>query len=108
LQLGNYFKKHEQFDIKIFGKSLPPELVLTFDKAYLVDINQVLSDDKHFQKELSYTAKNIKVITLRRRINTLSTKIKQLGKEEEQEETGKLQEIQRQLIKEIDELDKSS
>jgi len=108
LQLGNYFKKHEQFDIKIFGKSLPPELVLTFDKAYLVDINQVLSDDKHFQKELSYTAKNIKVIAIRRRINTLSTKIKQLGKEEEQEETGKLQEIQRQLIKEIDELDKSS
>ncbi len=107
-ELEKYFKKHEQFNIKIFGKSLPPELVLTFDKAYLVDINQVLSDDKHFQKELSYTAKNIKVIGLRRRINDLSTKIKQLGKEEEQEETGKLQEIQRQLIKEIDELDKSS
>ena len=108
LQLDSYFKKHEQFDIKLFGKVLPPELVLTFDKAYLVDINQVLSDDKHFQKELSYTAKNIKVIAIRRRINDLSTKIKQLDKEEEQAEADKLQEIQRQLINEIDELDKSS
>ncbi|MBI2611650.1 DNA primase [Candidatus Gottesmanbacteria bacterium] len=76
-ELKKYFLKHDKLDIKIFGKVLTAEIAPTFDRAYLLEIDSSVSDETHFTNLLKKTAKEIKKISLRRRINNLSTNLRQ-------------------------------
>lgn len=100
-----YFKTHKEFDIKIFEKVLTPEISSTFDKALLLDIENVLSERGKYDKELIQTAKEIKRMSLRRRLNILSTKIKE--KDEMNDDIGinTLEQELRELLSQLKKVD---
>lgn len=105
-RLALYFKKHKQFDMKQFGSLLPPEIVSSFDRMLLVDIDRVLKDKDVFEKELKKTALEIKKLSFRRRINELSTKIRQEEEKGELDRVKQMQEELRNLITVKGEIDK--
>lgn len=106
--LGVFFKKHEKLDIKHLEKILAPEIAGTFDKAFLVDINDIVSSSKHFDKELADTIYEIKKISLRRKLNELATSIRQDEAEEKEDVYKDYREQQRQILRELNDLEKSS
>jgi len=85
--LSGYFIKHDDFDIKKFGSLLDAEVTPIFDKAYLIELDAIISDDLKYDKELIGMAKTLKQIALRRKINIISTNIRSL------DETNDVQEI---------------
>lgn len=104
--LFSYLKTHNKLEVKKFGQLLSPEIAPLFDKAYLYDIENVLSDENKYSHELSKTAKEIKKMSIRRSINELSTKIRQ--EEEKGGDNKILQEELRKLIEAKQEVDKSA
>lgn len=104
--LSLYFTKHKTFDIKKFGKLLTAEISSTFDKAYMKDIENILKDEEKYHHELFSTAKDLKKIALRRRVNTLSTNLKELEDEEDLAKRDKVNEELKNLITQIQEIDK--
>lgn len=94
-----FFKKHDVLDFQLFSSQLTPELVSIFNTLCLRDIENVLEKDKIFDKELKITAVEIKKISLRRRINDISTNIKQHEENMKEEEVESLQqEMQKSLV----------
>ncbi|MBI3380161.1 DNA primase [Candidatus Gottesmanbacteria bacterium] len=106
--LTSYFKSHEKLDIQNFGKILTPEVTPTFDKALLLDIENTLKVNKKYDKELRETVKEVKKISLRRRINILSTKIRQEENDTEDNNVKTLQQEVRQLIEDLRDVDNSA
>lgn len=105
--LDRYFKKHEKLDVKKLGMLLSPEITSTFDKAYLRDIDNILSTVEHFNKELKETIFEIKKNSLRRKLNETSTKIRWAENEDKEEVFKEYHEKQRQMLKELNDLEKS-
>jgi len=52
LRLSDYFKKSNDFKVKNFSKTLPSELVKTFDTSYIFPL-PVLSNKESFDKEVN-------------------------------------------------------
>ena len=101
-----HFKTHQKLDVQAFGGFLTPETVPTFDRAYLSDITSVLSRAEVLKKELLYTVKEIKKRALRRRMNVLSTQIRQKEKEGDEDEVSSLQKEQRTVLATLQQVDK--
>jgi DNA primase len=99
--LTSYFKKHDAFDAKLFGAFLTPEISPGFDRAYLTDIDNILSDEHKFAEELIRTVSEIKKIALRRRIGILSTKLHGIEEGENMKEAEGLNEEIRILLEEL-------
>lgn len=104
--LVSYLKKHKKLDFKEINPAITAELSPTFDRAYLTDLSQVLKNEKLFHKELSQTAKEIKKLSTRRKINQLSTKIRQAEEEGKTEEVTLINKQIRLLLKELNQLEK--
>ncbi len=104
--LSGYFIKHEDFDVKNFGSLLNAEIASTFDKAYLIELESVLSDDKKFDKELIQVAKTLKQNALRRKINNISTKIRSLDEKGDSKEISSLNSQLKTHFNSLKELDK--
>jgi len=102
-----YFKSHEKFDIKEINPVLTPEIAPTFDRAFLLDIVNVLDGDI-YSKELSRVVKELKKTALRRRITGLATKVKKLEGENKEEEIRTANEELRKLLSQMNDIDKSS
>lgn len=100
-----YFKTHKEFDVKKFSSLLSPELSPLFDKVLLLDIENVLSDVSKYDKELMQTAKEIKKNSLRRNINSLSTKIKEKEDETDEKKVDQLQQELKNLLTQLREVD---
>lgn len=100
-----YFKTHKEFEIKKFEKVLSPEIAPAFDKALLTDIENVLSEKSKYEKELIQTSKEIKKISLRRRINILSTKIKEKDEKDDGEGINAIEQEMRELLAQLNEVD---
>lgn len=103
--LTGYLKSHSEFDVKKFGSLLSPEIVSTFDKAFLLDIENILNDHQKYTRELTLTLKSLKKNALRRRIADLSTKI---GISEDEVKETKLDDYQQEiktLLGKLQELD---
>lgn len=94
-ELIKYGKKHDSLDVQLLTSALPQEVLPTFDRAYLKDPPPLLNDEKSFHKEVEKIARMLKVITLRRRINLLTTKLKEKGSNEKEHAilTNQLKEI---------------
>lgn len=101
-----HFKTHDKLDIKLFGSVLTPETIPAFDRAFLSDITQVLSQQARVKKELLFTVREIKKRALRRKMNVLSTQIRQKEKEENEEDVASLQKEQRVVLLELQKVDK--
>lgn len=106
--LIGFLKSHKKFEVKKFGSLLTAEIISTFDKAYLIDISTILSDSNKYEKELLGACREIKKMSLRRRINSISTKMRQLEEEKDEPENKKLNEQLRDLLRQIREVDKTS
>lgn len=91
-QLFLYFKKHQQLDAKQFPKVLAPEVIPTFDRSYMIDIQSLIGQSKVLIKELTTIAKEVKKNSLKRKINSLSTKIRELDVQDKEEEVKKYNE----------------
>lgn len=103
--LTGFLKSHNEFDVKKFGSLLSPEIVSTFDKAFLLDIENILNDPPKYTRELTLTLKSLKKNALRRRIADLSTKI---GISEDEVKETKLDDYQQEiktLLAKLQELD---
>jgi DNA primase len=103
--LAAFLSTHKKFSVRGFVENLPIELTPIFDKAYLKDIEKILGDEEKYKKELGTCAKEVKKLSLRRRVNSISTKIKKT-EEEEGEETEALQKELQKVIRELREIDK--
>lgn len=99
-----YFKKNTSLDVKLFSKLLTPEIATTFDKAYLKDIDTPLKEKEMYQKELKKTITALKQISLRRRINILTTKMR---KSEGASDQDKLQQEVKNLLEKMHDLEKT-
>jgi len=102
-----YFKTHKKFDLKDFAALLSAEMVVTFDKLCMLEIDQILKDKNLFEKELKHTAIDIKRVALKKQVNDLSAKIRQKEDEGDEEEAQNCNEKLRQLLVAMQTLDKS-
>jgi len=107
-QLLIYQKDKKKFKIKNLNPLLTPQVTPTFDRAFMVDIDNLLAEKSIFNRELIHTAKEVKRLSLRRRINNLSTKIRQEEEQENEDKTQALREELRSLLWEIREIDRQN
>lgn len=106
-QLNLFLKKHNKLNIKKFSKMLTKELVPTFNRCFMAQINSLLFQKKIFEKEVKKTAKEVKKLSLRRRMKSLSTKIEKKEKSGKKKTTKKHKEELRQLLAGLREIEKT-
>lgn len=104
--LSSFLSTHKVFNMKNFSENLTPEIASVFDKAFLVDIEKILSDEEKYFKELETCVKAVKKLSLRRRINSISTKIKKL--DETEGRTEDLQSKLQETLLRLQEIDKKA
>ena len=83
-KLKVYFKKNDVFKAKNFGKILSPELIGTYDKWFLLEIPRFTDFDK-FQEEVKSASRELKSLSLKKRMQELTDKLRNTkqGSEEE-------------------------
>lgn len=74
--------KLSSLNIHGFAKSLPEELLEIFNKSCLLDITRIIESEKKFKPELVKTLSELKRLNLKRKLNSLSSKIRGEGEEE--------------------------
>ena len=77
--LDNYFRTNSSFDLQTFSKKLPKELLPAFDEIYLFASINGNESNNFNQRILFKTIYEIKKLSLKRRINELSS-AKKIGK----------------------------
>ncbi len=103
--LSLFCKTNKDFDVGKFGTMLTAEIASHFDRAILIDIENIISDKAKFDKEIAHTAREIKKISLRRRLNIISTKIKEKEEKDDEDAIKTLQQELRQLLSQLNEVD---
>jgi len=80
--LKEYFKK---FDKKInsekLAKMLDPELVVTFNRFYLIDLTELIEDEEKLEHEFTKTIGRLGQLDLVEKLKAISDKIKNLEKQ---------------------------
>lgn len=107
-ELSFYIQKHNDIDIKLFGKALGNEYIPLLDRVYMTDIQSILSDDMIFHRELMHTARAVKLMSLRRRINKLATDIQQAEEGGLEKEAVLLQQESKDILFKMHTLEKAS
>ncbi|MFH0863749.1 MAG: DNA primase [Candidatus Gottesmanbacteria bacterium] len=77
LELNN-----KEFIISDFVKTLPAELVPIVDRAYLIDLGEIINHQDLYDKELVKTIAEIKKITLKSRLSNLTSHLKESNKQD--------------------------
>ncbi len=75
--LFSYSRTHKEIKISSFSALLPPELLGVFNKLYMMDIEKIRKNQELFEKELKNTAIELRRLSLRKKVNDLSIKIRQ-------------------------------
>lgn len=104
--LIDFLKKNKKFNTKKFNKFISPEISQTFDLAFMTDIAHIIRDQSLYHRELMYTVREIKKKSMRRRVADLATKIRKLEKENKSKETDKIAKEIRQIINNMQDLEK--
>lgn len=104
--MSGYFIKHDDFNVRKFGSLLDAEIIPIFDKAYLIELESIISDDLKYDKELTGMAKTLKQIALRRKINIISTNIRSLDETKDVQEISSLNIQLKTCLTSLQELDK--
>jgi DNA primase len=89
--LLEYFKKQKSFDSKYFLKTLPEELVVSFDKVFLLPLPRL--EPEQYEKEAEKSAKELRAVFLRNKIKDLSVGLK----EEDSEILQKIADLENEL-----------
>lgn len=91
--LEKYEQKESQFSPRDFAESLPSELHVPFDTAYLAPIPE-FADQEHFERELEKITRKVKKTAVKKRLTDLASLIKQA---ERNKENDKLTHYQREF-----------
>lgn len=83
--LSDYSALRQDFPIEDFVKTLPPELLESFDKCYLAPL-AAFEDEEEYAEEIEKISKEIKANFLRKKLKNISEKIKEKEKSGEEEE----------------------
>lgn len=86
---------HEKFDIKQFAQAIPEELLPTFDRLYLSEINVDFGNDQTVLSEVQKTAWEIKELSLREKLKKISDQMK--ADQESEELTEQFSEVTRAI-----------
>ena len=98
--LAQLLKKAETLETHAFAKSLPTELVQTYDTCLLLPLTQ-FSDEKKLLEEVENTAQKLKKIYIQQNMKKLAGEIDAV----EQDDEGKAEELKRtysELAKQLD------
>lgn len=94
--------KNEDPQTPAFIKTLSEELVPLADKAYLFELGETVKDNKLFKRELMQTKHDLTYLSLRRRMQKLSTKIREVEDESISEPLNKEFNDLKSQLKELD------
>jgi len=89
--LDKYEQKEAEFSPAEFAKFLPAELHVPFDTAYLSPI-QEFADQEHFDRELEKIARQVRQSSVHKKLEHLSTLIKEAEKNKEEKRLTTYQE----------------
>lgn len=104
-RLGKFLDTNRTFLAKDFADTLPPELIHTFDEAFLWDISGFLEDDERFSREWGKAMYEAKRLGLRRRMEDIASQLHDSGASADQYDV--LQEELRQTAAELSSLEKA-
>jgi len=104
--LVGYFVKHKTLDAGKFGNLLVSELVPTFDRAYLLDLSTLEKDQILWKKELLKAAREIKKVSLRRKLSEYTTNHKHAEDNKDGPDSQKLQFQMKELLAQLGALEK--
>ncbi|MDE2026507.1 MAG: hypothetical protein KGJ07_08520, partial [Patescibacteria group bacterium] len=88
------------FDMQVFVKHLPQELMSAFDRCFLLPVPTFMSDDL-YGEEIKKISEELHVLGLRKQIKTISEKIKQTEKTGDEAMVLSLQEQLPPLLKKL-------
>lgn len=103
-EYGTFMAKNKKFDLSRFSESLPGELFTGFSEIILKDA----SDDTDASKELDLVIKELKILTVRQKLNSLVSQIKDLEEKGEKNQLLKAQNKFNKLATTLSELEKSN
>src|SRR3989344_2910810 len=74
MSLIDYLSAHEKLDVNELARGLPPELMPTLDRVYLIDLAKA-GAGKYWEQEIRRTTSLLKQDSLRRKISGLATEV---------------------------------
>jgi len=81
--LTKYLKRYKTCESQRLAKMLPAELVASFDQLYLLGLEDLVSSEEDFEKELGKTLSQLEKLDFKERLKTLSREIGDLEGQEE-------------------------
>jgi len=81
--LTKYLKRYKTYESQRLAKMLPAELVASFDQLYLLGLEDLVSSEEDFEKELGKTLSQLEKLDFKERLRTLSREIGDLEDQEE-------------------------
>lgn len=72
--LLEFLAKEKERKIAVFGKNLPPELIPSADRLYLLDLGEM--GEEKFLREIQKTLRELQKLTLRKKLKKLAEKMK--------------------------------
>ncbi len=86
--LKSYFKNNQNFNIKLFAKTLPKETIVVFDTCYILPLPKLREKNK-YSEEIEKVIKELRIVDLKNKIKNIANNINK--KEKNKEETKDLQ-----------------
>lgn len=81
--LTKYLKRYKTCESQRLAKMLPAELVTSFDQLYLLGLEDLVSSEEDFEKELGKTLSQLEKLDFKEGLKTLSREIGDLEDQEE-------------------------
>jgi len=75
-RIREYMSSRTVFDPAVFAKTLPAELISSFDEAYLWDISEIVDDKIKFMREWEKTIREVQRLTLRKRMEDITAALR--------------------------------
>ncbi|MBI3397426.1 DNA primase [Candidatus Woesebacteria bacterium] len=86
-----YSKDNHEFNISKFGRSLPKELFKGFAEMALKDVDVLTQDARSLSLELDLSIKELEIVDIRRKLEEIGVKIRQLEQDNDPEQLQKAQ-----------------
>lgn len=80
--LGQYLKRFKSLKSERLAKMLAAELVATFNRLYLLDLNDLVKDETKFERELVKAVQRLEKLNLKEKLKAIAAKIKALEKKD--------------------------
>lgn len=89
--MHEYFSTYQASTIIEFARTLPSELLPSFDELYLSS-SSAFEDEKHYSQELEKITKEIRQLAIKSKLKSISASIKKFEQDHLEDEANKLKE----------------